>query len=935
MRNIRFHLTNANRLLAATLLSTAMCHAGVMCAYETDTLKRVSTAYSVEGRSNLYITDADKPFSEEGAVDIKSEDAWVFFENVKPNDVVSKWSKNILIDGKPFDAGTNGRVAIYRHGAVVMAHDADFQPLTAYAEQDCKGKSEKFALNTFYTNAADEVVPEDLVEKLELDNSIRSFVLKRGYTATLATESDGMGYSRVFIADTADLTVNVMPDLLDKKTSFIRVRKWEMVSRKGWAGSIWKEMPEGLKYVTEQCDYTNSTWYYNWGSDPVATENPKRTYTNYNQEFVPEKWGAGGSGKSLYTLEDVSHLIGYNEPDHTEQSNVSVEKAIEEWPILQKTGLRLGSPATTDFNWLYSFMSEAKKRNYRVDYVVIHAYWGGLSGEEWYKKMKDVHDRTGRPIWIKEWNNGANWTKEGWPSGQDAQYAKQLRDLKNILAVMDTASFIERYSIYNWVEEKRSIISYNTAKLTPAGEYYAADQPDYFFTRDNEVIPEWEMRSTPVITNSGIGKDRILELNWTADNMEFIDRFLVEKSVDGTNFETVETVEGGVCKAAIPLGEYTDNECVLFRVTSQSAYGDARKSDNVRVCIPDKLADAPNSMEVIVPNQWSYILFPTEFKDKPVTVAGPLAYRNKMPLSMSITDVKTNSLAYKLQSWNYQQSPTIANPDTMTVVCVDAGNYNWGDIEVEAQHVEGVGTEWKQVKFKKAFKTRPAVFATQQSNHLQYASSVRVRNVTCEGFEVHLQYEEKANVDNASEDICYIAATPGKGRIGDADVCVGLSDEAVAGDNLSGGYTLEYGMTYDNVPLFLAAMQTETDSITSVLRVKSRTCSTAVVFKDREKSGGHIRVQPEQVGWMSVSRKNASTDVVSISEYTGNDLCYSVGLQKVWRRSGNTLDNAFVATISGNIIRRYTSTPAIYLSSFPSGTYIIKANDTDSIKVIK
>ena len=43
-------------------------------------------------------------------------------------------------------------------------------------------------------------------EKLEgFNNNIRSFKLKKGYMCTLANNDNGSGYSRVFIADEADL----------------------------------------------------------------------------------------------------------------------------------------------------------------------------------------------------------------------------------------------------------------------------------------------------------------------------------------------------------------------------------------------------------------------------------------------------------------------------------------------------------------------------------------------------------------------------------------------------------------------------------------------------------------------------------------------------------------------------------------------------------
>src|SRR5665647_255712 len=123
-----------------------------------------------------------------------------------------------------------------------------------------------------------------------------------------------------------------------------------------------------------------------------------------------------------------------------------------------RTGLRIGSPACTNFSWLYQFMDSCKARNYRVDYVAVHGYWGGKTPQNWYNDLKYIHDRTGRPIWITEWNNGANWTSEWWPSDVPSQQAKQLADIKGILTVLDTAHFIERYSIYNWVEDKRAMI---------------------------------------------------------------------------------------------------------------------------------------------------------------------------------------------------------------------------------------------------------------------------------------------------------------------------------------------------------------------------------------------------------------------------------------------------------------------------------------------
>jgi len=62
-----------------------------------------------------------------------------------------------------------------------------------------------------------------------------------------------------------------------------------------------------------------------------------------------------------------SALLGFNEPDSRGQANISVTRAIELWPKLMETGVRLGSPATTQgAGWLDRFLEEAVRRTLRM-----------------------------------------------------------------------------------------------------------------------------------------------------------------------------------------------------------------------------------------------------------------------------------------------------------------------------------------------------------------------------------------------------------------------------------------------------------------------------------------------------------------------------------------------------------------------------------------
>ena len=116
-------------------------------------------------------------------------------------------------------------------------------------------------------------------------------------------------------------------------------------------------------------------WYYDWGTSPVGT--------TPGIEFVPMIWAHRNVNRKELDAAIASGagvLLGFNEPDARRQSNMTVAQAIADWPQLQATGLRLGSPATGTGDdtkpggWLRSFMAQIKARGYRVDFICIHPY---------------------------------------------------------------------------------------------------------------------------------------------------------------------------------------------------------------------------------------------------------------------------------------------------------------------------------------------------------------------------------------------------------------------------------------------------------------------------------------------------------------------------------------------------------------------------------
>lgn len=827
-------------------------------AREVKTFTTLSRPATVGPQEDLHLTGTASVLADGVTVTLSSPDGWLFFDNMKPNEVVAQYASRILIGGKPFHPETNGRIAIYKQGAVVMAQNRDYEALSATGE----GRTETFRANYYYSNRPPVNAPEQLRRPLHIDNGITHIRLARGYMATLACEPDGMGYSRVFIADSSDIDTD-LPLELSGKVSFVRVMRWQYPSKKGWVGSTWTAMPDGLKYAFQQADKTNSTWYYNWGSS--ATVDPAHPDAKtYNQEFVPEKWGAGGLWDGVYSIEDATHLLGYNEPDHGEQSNVTVEKAIEEWPLMMQTGLRLGSPATTNFTWLYSFMDQCKKRNYRVDYVVVHAYWGGMSPSQWYRDLKTVHERTGRPIWIKEWNNGANWTNEGWPSGKDEQYAKQLRDLTAIIGLLDTCSFIERYSIYNWVEDKRMIID-KSGNLTPAGEMYAANAPAYFLNHEREVVPQWTVRDAPVLNYDSTDNRHRAHVSWTDVNGEQTDHYML--AINGQTLK--DPIRGLTTSIAIDDLAAHDGPCGITVTSVPVDTTQAGKTSNtVTLHMAAGQTEGITIGETLVQQQWQPMLLRAAHATPPVVVLGTPTYRNKMPLSPLVRNVGEDHFDFALRAWPYQQSPSFYAPDTLSYMALPAGRYQWGSVEAEAGSVNGINGEWKSVAFGKPFPVQPVVIASLSLSDDATTATAAVRHVTPQGFEVKLRFEGKQAACRASGTVGYIAATSGRGTIGGQTIVAGRTQDRAVGSNLTSAYRLSYGEEFAATPHLFAQMQTTNDTITATLRQQRRSPLSADIFKDREKSTSHELVTAEQVGFLAIGH-TASTAIQPPSRPVG------------------------------------------------------------------
>ena len=200
-------------------------------------------------------------------------------------------------------------------------------------------------------------------------------------------------------------------------------------------------------------------WWYNWTTSPGSCAAPG---------FVPMV-----AGKSEKTPADVTSAItkiaaagyktvlGFNEPNKPDQSNLTVAQVLTMWPQLTaNAALRVGSPATSadapGQTWFTDFMTQATAQSLRVDFIALHWYgWNAGSCDakaaqlESYIKWAEASPGN-RPIWITEWgclnlSNPDPATVQAFYTGALAVFAKHPR--------------VERYAWYPWTTNNELVLS--------------------------------------------------------------------------------------------------------------------------------------------------------------------------------------------------------------------------------------------------------------------------------------------------------------------------------------------------------------------------------------------------------------------------------------------------------------------------------------------
>ncbi|TNC71396.1 glycosyl hydrolase [Rubellimicrobium roseum] len=242
-------------------------------------------------------------------------------------------------------------------------------------------------------------------------------------------------------------------------------------------------------------DRAGFAWHYTWRAKSLWDVDA----TPEMSTFVPMIWG-----ESYLTADAISRirdsgattLLGFNEPDHAKQSNMSVTRALELWPQLEATGLRLGSPAVTqtgalgETSWLGQFMAGAEAQGLQVDFIQVHYYSKTADVAAFRTFLEAVHQQYGKPIWVTEWCL-ADWANPSrFSADQQAAYARAATEM------MDDLPFVEKQAWFAGYEggdgwNLNSGVFTSTGDLSAVGQAFLdlnAGTPEILGTSGADVL---------------------------------------------------------------------------------------------------------------------------------------------------------------------------------------------------------------------------------------------------------------------------------------------------------------------------------------------------------------------------------------------------------------------------------------------------------------
>jgi hypothetical protein len=229
------------------------------------------------------------------------------------------------------------------------------------------------------------------------------------------------------------------------------------------------------------------SWWYDWSSQAHGGTSAMLR-ASHGMDFIPMLWNGNFDDAQVQQMlqadPQIRYLLVVNEPNLTDQANLTPAQAAALWPrfeaIANATGVKIVGPQITwgtmagfanPVTWLDAFYAAYRAanggRDPNVDYLGFHWYDYGLAGQ------LDRLMKYGKSFWVTEM---ANW-HNGDGSAQIDSVAEQKGQMSDMVATCEARNDVFRYAWFagRWNPDPHftSVLG-ASGVLTELGRYYLA-----------------------------------------------------------------------------------------------------------------------------------------------------------------------------------------------------------------------------------------------------------------------------------------------------------------------------------------------------------------------------------------------------------------------------------------------------------------------------
>lgn len=223
-------------------------------------------------------------------------------------------------------------------------------------------------------------------------------------------------------------------------------------------------------------------WSYNWGISQNAIFD---TAVNDNKiDFCPMVWNdVNKEALRSYVKEhpNCKYLLAFNEPNLTDQANMTPQQAAAKWgdlkAIADELGLKIISPAmnygtladySDPIKWLDEFFSLIPISD--VDGISIHCYMPNAAAVKSYVAR---FKKYGKPIWLTEFCAWDGWNQNNFsPEGQQKYLCDVFNYLESDPDIFRYAWFIPRAGNVDAFPYMSLLTKSSDVALTELGELF-------------------------------------------------------------------------------------------------------------------------------------------------------------------------------------------------------------------------------------------------------------------------------------------------------------------------------------------------------------------------------------------------------------------------------------------------------------------------------